>query len=82
MKRHILIQLKKNLTRLPLDRIIPDNHPNIFQLTFILQNLKNDSLMETGIILTQSPNTNISTQYIQKKVLILEDYYLSTKIYI
>jgi hypothetical protein len=37
--------------------------------------------MKIGIMLTNSSNTNIFTQYIEK-VLILEDYYQSTLIYI
>jgi hypothetical protein len=38
MKRHTLIQLKKNLAVLIIDRIILDHHPNVYQFSFSIQN--------------------------------------------
>jgi hypothetical protein len=38
MKEHILIQLEKKIAGLIIDRIIPDNNPNVFQLSFTIHN--------------------------------------------
>jgi hypothetical protein len=41
--------IEKNVAVLLIDRIIPDSHPNVFQLSVSIQNLKNDSYMEIEI---------------------------------
>jgi hypothetical protein len=41
--------IEKNVAVLLIDRIIPDSHPNVFQFSFSIQNLKNDSIIEIGI---------------------------------
>jgi hypothetical protein len=53
--------IEENIAVLYTDRIIPDNHPNIFQLSFSIQNLKNDSYMETGISDIQIYNSQKET---------------------
>jgi hypothetical protein len=43
-KKHTY-SIVKNVAVLLIDRIIPDSHPNIFQLSFRIHNLKNDSYL-------------------------------------
>jgi hypothetical protein len=51
----------KNVAVLLIDRIIADNHPNVFQFSFSIQNLKNGSNMETGITESQINHFQIET---------------------
>jgi hypothetical protein len=53
--------IEKNIVVLLIDRIIPDSHPNVFQLSFSIHNLKNDSTVETGITETQIYNSQKET---------------------
>jgi hypothetical protein len=48
------------------------NHPNVFQLSFIIFNLKKDPLMETGIIQVDVVNINNLSQSIVKCIDIKE----------
>jgi hypothetical protein len=45
-KKTLTYSIEKNTAVLLIDRIIPDSHPNVFQFSFSIQNLKNDSYME------------------------------------
>jgi hypothetical protein len=62
----------KNITVLIIDRIIPDNHPNVFQLSFSIHNLKNGSNMGAGITETKINHSQIETGYVMKSINISE----------
>jgi hypothetical protein len=70
--------IEKFYDLLVIDKIIPDNHLNVFQMSFSIENLKDDSTMETGITETQIYNSQKETGYIRKSInirgLLLENY--------
>jgi hypothetical protein len=56
----------KNIADLVIDRIIPDNHPNVFQLSFSIYNLKYGSNFEARI--TETQINQIKIRYIMKGI--------------
>jgi hypothetical protein len=58
--------IEKDVDLLTIDKIIPNNKPNIYQLSFIIFNLIKDTLMETGIIQRNVVNINNQNVTIRK----------------
>jgi hypothetical protein len=58
--------IKKEVVLLTINRIIPDNHPNVFQFSFIILNSKNDSLIKTRIMQINLPIINDHREVIAK----------------
>jgi hypothetical protein len=60
--------IEKDVALLTIDRIIHDYDPGVFQLSFIIFNFKNDSLMKTGIIQADVTNINNQNEFIIKYI--------------